>query len=69
MVVPYFSMEEMPPIIIKFFDKDLISDEYMGHKVIWIKTGIAEGYISYNKPEIPEPQWINISYGIYSIIF
>jgi len=63
MVVPYFPLDEMPPIIMKFYDKDLFSDEYMGHQIISVKQGIAEGFINYHKSEVPEPQWIDISYG------
>lgn len=63
MIVPYFGIDEMPPLIFKMYDKDTFKDEYMGHQIIYLDKGIHEGFVSFNQTSPPEPKWIDLDYG------
>lgn len=64
MIVPFFGIDEMPPLIIKFYDKDKFGSEYIGHRIISLQQGIIEGFVYFNKAEVPEPKWLDLNYGL-----
>ena len=67
MIVPFFKIDEMPPFIIKMFDRDTFKDEYIGHQIINLKEGIREGFVYFNRTDAPDPKWIHLDYGISSL--
>lgn len=63
--IPYFDAKDSPPIIVKLFDYDLIGRDFLGSAVINVQDGIKEGWIFYNKAQLPEPRWIDLKYSIF----
>ena len=48
------------PIVLKIYDDDLVSDEYMGSAIINVKEGIAQGYIDPTATRFPSPKWVEL---------
>ena len=44
------------PIILKVYDEDLVSDEFMGSTIINVKDGIKEGFIDPTGTKFPFPK-------------
>ncbi len=63
MRIPFFSVEEAPPIIFNMYDADDKKGEkrdYLGGAVISIEDGIKEGWIVYDSVAIPEPKFLDL---------
>jgi len=48
---------------VKLFDYDVIGRDFLGSAVVNVQDGIKEGWIFYNKPNLPEPKWVDLKYG------
>lgn len=50
------------PIVLKVYDEDLLSDEYMGEAIINVKDGIKDGFIDPTGTKFPPPKWVDLQY-------
>ncbi|KAM3144321.1 hypothetical protein pb186bvf_003485 [Paramecium bursaria] len=63
-VLNTYNFEKIPPIIIKFFDKDTVGRDFLGQVIIDYYDGEKAGYILRNSDKVADPQWIDINiYG------
>lgn len=63
MQIPFFPEKQSPPIILSLYDYDVIGKDFLGSVVVNVQDGIKEGWIMYNKPQLPEPKWVDLKYG------
>jgi len=50
----------MPPIILRFFDQDKVSRDYMGQCIIEFGDALKRNQLKVNSLEFAQPQWIEI---------
>jgi len=55
--------EDSPPIIIRMYDEDVTSDEFIGSVYINVDQAIKDGSLLYNKIEQPKPKWFDLKYS------
>ncbi|CAD8085861.1 unnamed protein product [Paramecium sonneborni] len=60
MPVYKFENESFPPIILKIFDQDKVSRDFMGQLTIDYQKGLKQGFITKNQAHITKPQWIDV---------
>ena len=63
-----FPKEECPPIVLHMFDKDPLSEEFIGSCLIDVQKGIKEKWISWKEDFIPKPVWHELEYGKISYL-
>ena len=51
-------VEDSPPIILKIFDEDVTSDDFVGSVFVYLDQGVKEGYITINQQNLPKPKWL-----------
>ena len=62
MKVPLFNLKDSPPLLVNVYDHDTFGDDFIGSVGIDLNAGLKEGYVAFNKKEVPEPQWFPIQY-------
>ena len=64
MEVPYFPLEETPPIVLKIFDEDKgDKKEFIGSAIINVAEGLNAGWIKLNELQVPIPVWTPLRYS------
>lgn len=63
MQIPILKPEESPPIILRMYDEDVTSDEFIGSVYINISEAVADGSIIFNKTDKPKPKWFNLKFS------
>lgn len=65
MQVPLMRPEDSPPLILRMYDEDVTSDEFIGSVYINIQEAVNDGSIIFNKSEKPKPKWFNLKFSIF----
>ena len=55
--------EDSPPIILRMYDEDVTSDEFIGSVYINVEDALKDGSLVYNKTDQPKPKWFNLKYS------
>lgn len=55
--------EDSPPIILRMYDEDVTSDEFIGSVYINVEEALKDGSLISNKSEKPIPKWFNLKYS------
>lgn len=60
MVSSYNFEPNFPPIILRIFDQDTVSRDFMGTVIIDFNEGMKKGFILKNQNVIARPQWLDV---------
>lgn len=63
MQVPLMRPEDSPPLILRMYDEDVTSDEFIGSVYINVEEAVNDGSIIFNKAEKPKPKWFNLKFS------
>lgn len=68
--MPFFKLEDMPPIVLKMFDEDENNkNEFIGSSIVDFEEGLRLNWIKLNDTSLPTPAWIPLRYSTYFLIF
>ncbi|KAL4446514.1 hypothetical protein ABPG74_001255 [Tetrahymena malaccensis] len=61
--VNQYNESNPPPILIRFFDEDTVSNDFLGSALIDIQEGIKQGYIGKSAKDTISPRWVDLKFN------
>ena len=66
MQIPLIRPEDSPPIILRMYDEDVTTDEFIGSVYINTEEALKDGSLIFSKSEKPKPKWFNLKFSMKS---